>query len=96
MPLFFFFFFQVSTTNDSFKYKEQDVQTKIFAIWDGEVFLDRIDELDDRLVASILESTSFYNESGGQVADAGFITGERKNFFSHFEGYVVGEIPLSG
>jgi len=51
---------------------------------------------DERRVALILDRSSFYNESGGQVADIGFITGEACKHFETDRNLKVDDIQSCG
>lgn len=60
----------VNPTNDSFKFIWfQDHEAVVKAIYNGSEFVDSADTCSD--VGVILESTSFYAESGGQIYDTG-------------------------
>ncbi|MEG2054246.1 MAG: alanine--tRNA ligase-related protein, partial [Oscillospiraceae bacterium] len=77
-------------------YEKLSAEAKVLAISDGDEIVDAVStdegEKDDILV--ILDQTPFYAESGGQVADVGFITAEGlkmvvKNCHKTVKGYFV-------
>jgi len=71
----------VKATDNSAKYVENEkFSCKLVAIWDGDNFLDSIDD-DDKEVALILDRTNYYYESGGQTNDIGLITGDEDRAF---------------
>ena len=62
-------------TNDSAKYQNEPIQTKVLAIWDGqELGLSPASAVEDQQLAIILDRTNFYSEMGGQVGDVGTLT----------------------
>ncbi|KAL4446750.1 hypothetical protein ABPG77_007994 [Micractinium sp. CCAP 211/92] len=61
-------------TNDQPKYEQKDVETKVLAILTKDGFKQSSAEAPEGgAVGLVLESTSFYAESGGQTADTGAI-----------------------
>ncbi|KAF2074628.1 hypothetical protein CYY_004067 [Polysphondylium violaceum] len=60
----------IKTTDDSFKYQQQEIQTTIKAIWDGSNYIDSLTQ-QGQLVGIVTESTNFYPEQGGQIYDVG-------------------------
>lgn len=57
----------IPLTNDTFKYEEGSVGTTVAAILTTTGFVDSVDGSTEGPLGVILESTSFYAESGGQV-----------------------------
>jgi alanyl-tRNA synthetase len=62
---------KIPPTNDQPKYSTKAIDATVQAIWDGEKFIDRLDDTPDRPAAVILNHTNFYAEMGGQVGDEG-------------------------
>ncbi|XP_020584472.1 alanine--tRNA ligase [Phalaenopsis equestris] len=88
----------VNPTNDSHKFVWfQDHETVIKAIYNGSEFVETAVAGSDFGV--ILESTSFYAESGGQIYDTGFLKGKSGSFLVNnvqpFGGFVlhIGTFP---
>eukprot|EP00494_Astrolonche_serrata_P023945 UN24203 len=73
---------KVPTTSTESKYQSQEnFKANLISIWDGQVFLNSIDETsEDTKIALILDKSPFYYESGGQVSDIGFITSPDEEF----------------
>ena len=55
------------------RYSETSVQTKIAAIMTSDGFIESTEDGGSGPYGLILESTSFYAEQGGQIADTGTI-----------------------
>ncbi len=66
---------KVEPTDDSNKFHGRDVRASVRAIWNGHNFDEHADTTTagSRRVGLILDSTNFYAEMGGQVADRGRI-----------------------
>lgn len=66
---------EIPTTNDLPKYEwYQSLETEVVALYTSQKeFPEEVKE-SDRQVGVIVRETSFYAESGGQVADTGIIT----------------------
>jgi len=67
----------ISRTDDSPKYKDEDIKAKLVAIWNGEEFLDEAGPEDGEehsgTLGVVLDRTNFYAEQGGQIFDTGVI-----------------------
>merc|ERR1711902_461103 len=65
----------IKDTDDSFKYEWKDIDCKISAIFDSnsKSFINSVSSDKDGLIGIILDNTSFYAESGGQIGDIGYI-----------------------
>ncbi|GMH32692.1 hypothetical protein BSKO_00526 [Bryopsis sp. KO-2023] len=70
----------INRTNDAFKYEEGDVGTVVAAILTADGFVESVDESTTGAVGIVLESTSFYAESGGQVGDTGVLQAGKGDF----------------
>lgn len=57
----------IPLTNDTFKYEEGSVGTTVAAILTLTGFVDSVDSSTEGPIGVVLESSSFYAESGGQV-----------------------------
>jgi len=99
---------KLATTNDDFKYflddlVEYSLKAKVQAIYHSrEVgFVDSC-SVDSEMVGLVLDRTSFYSESGGQIFDTGLITGGDSVFEVHdvqcYAGFVlhIGKILSKG
>lgn len=65
--------------NTEFTYEWKDQKTKVVALFRDKQFLDEVS--DEKPVGLVLEKTSFYAESGGQIFDLGIIKGEGESEF---------------
>eukprot|EP01084_Bolivina_argentea_P131522 232132_1 len=65
----------VKVTDDSFKYEWKDIECKVMGIFDSNSrkFINLVTSDHKGLVGIILDRTSYYAESGGQVGDIGYI-----------------------
>ena len=64
----------VSRTNDKPKFKREDVETELLAIYTADGFVEEAGEAQaSSTMGLILRDTSFYAEMGGQVGDCGSI-----------------------
>ena len=66
---------QVKITDDASKYQlDISLPSSIKAIYLQDGFVEKVDAPNTETIGLVLESTSFYAESGGQVPDKGFIS----------------------
>jgi len=91
----------ITETDDSFKYEWKDIDCKVLAIFDSnkKQFIKSVSEEEesDNLYGIVLDKTSFYAESGGQVGDIGYIVScddDENNAFKiddvrEFGGYII-------
>nr|AAF05592.1 alanyl-tRNA synthetase [Dictyostelium discoideum] len=84
----------IKPTDDSFKYKQHEIQSVIKAIWNGKEFVDTAPK--GTLIGVVLENSNFYAEQGGQIYDIGqlsFIDDQKTAFdvkdCKVFGGYVL-------
>lgn len=99
---------QIARTNDDAKFLRGDSKGKVQLIYDGTVFHKSTDGLPEKTaIGVLLDSTNFYAESGGQVADTGrlvidgsasFDVMDVQNFGGYIlhSGYVVEGVLSSG
>ncbi|CAG8495140.1 7842_t:CDS:10 [Funneliformis mosseae] len=65
----------VSTTDDSFKYQNGNINATVKAIFYNHTFLQSSNDIpSDKSFGIILDRTNFYAEQGGQIYDTGSIT----------------------
>lgn len=69
----------VPVTDDTFKYKLDDVSGSIMALWDGKQFLNTISVSEEQF-GIIVDKSNFYAESGGQIYDIGVISTKDTQF----------------
>lgn len=65
----------IAHTDDLPKYGQDNVSAKVVAILAKSGFVQSTEEAGDGPVGVVLDTTSFYAESGGQVADTGALSG---------------------
>lgn len=66
--------------HDGRRYKAESAKTKVRAILSSSGFVDSTEANGAGLLGVVLERTSFYAESGGQVADTGELAGPSCSF----------------
>ena len=86
----------VRDTDDSKKYIWKDTACRIAAIFDSatKTLVDAVSADNDGLFGLVLDTTSFYAESGGQCGDIGYVEVDAENAFKvddvvEFAGYVI-------
>ncbi len=74
----------IPKTDDSFKFKKENVDSKILALYDGKKFIKSTEELQDDAtqIGIILDKSPFYAEQGGQEYDQGKIVIDGKAEFN--------------
>jgi alanyl-tRNA synthetase len=70
----------VPKTDDSYKYGRENIQAKIVAIYDGQSFVNTIDDTTKQF-GILLDKTPFYAEQGGQEYDTGSLVIDGKADF---------------